>query len=97
MLARFGCVLSNIFDQNTSLSFDGNDIDDKAVIAMGEMVPRMLAEREKYNAEHPTEQIVTVSKCVRLIDPAKFLPRKLASPRVEYLPKLESARYRSMD
>lgn len=44
---------------NTSLAFDSNDIDDKAVIALGEMVPRMLAEREKYNAEHPTEPIPT--------------------------------------
>lgn len=61
-----GCALSNILHQNTSLAFDSNDIDDKAVIALGEMVPRMLAEREKYNAEHPTEPIPTVSVCTLL-------------------------------
>lgn len=44
---------------NTSLAFDTNDIDDKAVIALGEMVPRMLTERDKWNAEHPTDPIPT--------------------------------------
>ncbi|CAE6525274.1 unnamed protein product [Rhizoctonia solani] len=44
---------------HTSLAFDTNDIDDKAVISLGEMVPRMLAEREKWNAEHPTDPIPT--------------------------------------
>ncbi|KAB5594358.1 hypothetical protein CTheo_2135 [Ceratobasidium theobromae] len=44
---------------NTSLAFDTNDIDDKAVIALGEMVPRMLTERDKWNAAHPTETIPT--------------------------------------
>ncbi|CAE6534335.1 unnamed protein product [Rhizoctonia solani] len=44
---------------HTSLAFDTNDIDDKAVISLGEMIPRMLAEREKWNAEHPTEPIPT--------------------------------------
>ncbi|QRW27196.1 hypothetical protein RhiXN_01791 [Rhizoctonia solani] len=44
---------------HTSLAFDTNDIDDKAVISLGEMVPRMLAEREKWNAEHPSDPIPT--------------------------------------
>ncbi|QRV86321.1 hypothetical protein RhiJN_14339 [Ceratobasidium sp. AG-Ba] len=50
---------TNTLDQNTSLAFDSNDIDDKAVVALGEMIPRMLAERERYNAEHPTQPIPT--------------------------------------